>query len=169
MDFESKEIVYEDYENETTAYPYLPGFLAFKEVPAYTILFERLKQNSPEMWPDLLMVDGNGLLHTRSCGVACHVGVLFDLPSIGVGKTVFAVDGLTQVGVKELSAQNLNKAGDFVNLVGDSGKVWGASLRATNESKVPLIVSIGHRVDLQTAIDITIACIGKFRIPEPIR
>merc|ERR1712156_773452 len=100
------------------------------------------------MWPDLLMVDGNGLLHTRSCGVACHVGVLFDLPSIGVGKTVFAVDGLTQVGVKELSAQNLNKAGDFIELVGDSGKIWGASLRATNESKVPLIVSIGHRVDL---------------------
>ena len=71
--------------------------------------------------------------------------------------------------MKELSAQNLHKAGDSVDLVGDSGKVWGTALRATNESKVPLIVSIGHRVDLKTAIDITLACVEKYRIPEPIR
>ena len=160
MDFETKDVLYEDYENEETEYPYLPGFLAFKEVPSYTILFDRLKAKAPEMWPDLLMVDGNGLLHTRSFGVACHVGVLFDIPSIGVGKTVFAVDGLTQIGVKKLSAEKLHKAGDFVELVGDSGKVWGAAVRATNESKVPLIVSIGHRVNLSTSIDITLAAVG---------
>jgi len=63
----------------------------------------------------------------------------------------------------------LHKAGDIVELKGDSGKVWGIALRSTDESKNPLIVSQGHRVSLQTAIDATLACIGKFRIPEPIR
>lgn len=93
-------VLYEDFEQETADYPYIPGFLAFKEVPVYTILFNRLKANKPELWPDVLLVDGNGILHNRGFGCASHVGVLFDLPSIGVGKTVFAVDGLTQDGVK---------------------------------------------------------------------
>lgn len=88
-------MLYEDFEKEETEYPYVPGFLAFKEVPSYSVLFERLKKNRPELWPELLMVDGNGILHTRNFGVASHIGVLFDIPSIGVGKTVFAVDGLS--------------------------------------------------------------------------
>ena len=163
------EVIYEDFEKETADYPYIPGFLAFKEVPVYTILFDRLRQNRPDMYPELLLVDGNGILHTRNFGAASHVGVLFDVPSVGVGKTVFYIDGIRKDHVKALSDQNLNAAGDFVNLTGDSGKTWGVALRATNDSSNPLIVSQGHRVSLQTAIDVTIACIRKFRIPEPIR
>ena len=147
----------------------MPGFLAFKEVPSYTILFDRLKAKRPELWPELLMVDGNGILHTRNFGCASHVGVVFDIPSIGVGKTVFAIDGITQRGVKDLSAASLHRGGDIAELVGDSGKVWGAALRATDEAKNPLIVSIGHRVSLATALEATQACIDKFKIPEPIR
>lgn len=88
-------VVYEDYEQETADYPYIPGFLAFKEIPVYTILFDRLKLNKPNLWPDVLLVDGNGILHTRGFGCASHIGVLQDLPTIGVGKNVFAVDGIT--------------------------------------------------------------------------
>ena len=69
-------ILYEDHEVETADYPYVPGFLAFKEVPVYTILFDRLKKTKAELWPDLLMVDGNGILHTRNFGCASHIGVL---------------------------------------------------------------------------------------------
>jgi len=169
MEFPTMKVLYEDYEQDQTEYPYLPGFLAFKEVPSYKVLFSRLKEKRPDLWPDLLLVDGNGVLHTRGFGCASHVGVVFDIPSIGVGKTVFAVDGLTQKGVKALSEQNLKKGGDVVKLTGESGKVWGAAYRATDEAKNPLIISIGHRVSLETSLACTAACIGKFKIPEPIR
>ena len=135
------EILYEDFEKETADYPYIPGFLAFKEVPVYTILFERIKQNRPELYPQLLLVDGNGILHTRNFGCASHIGVLFDVPTIGVGKTVFYIDGIRKDQVKALSEENLKKAGDFVPLVGDSGKTWGAALRSTDQSSNPVIVS----------------------------
>ena len=162
-------VLYEDFEQETADYPYIPGFLAFKEVPVYTILFNRLKANKTELWPDVLLVDGNGILHNRGFGCASHVGVLFDLPSIGVGKTVFAVDGLTQDGVKQLCDKYLLKGGDLIELIGHSKKVWGAALRSTSESKNPIIISVGHRITLETSIKVVKACIYKFRIPEPIR
>lgn len=101
--FPSMEVIYEDFEKETADYPYIPGFLAFKEIPVYTVLFERLKQNKPELYPELLLVDGNGILHTRNFGCASHVGVLFDVPTIGVGKTVFYIDGIRKDHVKALS------------------------------------------------------------------
>jgi endonuclease V len=132
LSFPSMEVIYEDYEQETTEYPYVPGFLAFKEVPVYTILFNRLKTNRPEIWPQLMLVDGNGILHTRNLGAASHCGVLFDIPSIGVGKTVFAVDGITQRNVNEECKVKLLKKGDLFELKGNSGKVWGLALRATD-------------------------------------
>ena len=99
------EVLYEDYEKDSTDYPYIPGFLAFKEIPSYTVLFDRLRQRSPELFPELIMVDGNGILHTRGFGCASHIGVLFDVPSIGVGKTVFNVDGIRKENVKAQSAE----------------------------------------------------------------
>ena len=95
FEYPSMKLLYEDFEKETAEYPYIPGFLAFKEIPVYSILFERLKSTRPELWPQILLVDGNGILHTRGFGCASHIGVQMDLPSIGVGKNVFAVDGLT--------------------------------------------------------------------------
>ena len=162
-------VIYEDFEKDSTEYPYIPGFLAFKEIPVYSILFDRLKQNKPEFWPQLLFVDGNGILHTRNFGCASHVGVIFDIPTIGVGKTVFYIDGIKKDTVKDLSELHLKKAGDLVELKGDSGKVWGAALRSTDDSTNPVIISVGHRVTLATAINATLACISKFRIPEPNR
>lgn len=168
FDYPSMNVVYEDFEKETAEYPYIPGFLAFKEVPVYTILFNRLKANKPDLWPQLLLVDGNGVLHTRGFGLASHIGVLMDIPTVGVGKTVFAVDGISQYGVKDLCEKELKKGGDMVELVGDSGRKWGVAYRSTDESKNPIIISVGHRVTLETAVNVTKACIRKFRIPEPV-
>lgn len=168
LEYPSFKVLYEDYEKDETEYPYIPGFLAFKEMPSYTILFGRLKQKKPELWPQVLMIDGNGILHTREFGCASHVGVLFDLPSVGVGKTVFAIDGLSAKGVKTFCDATLKKGGDLVDLAGDSGKVWGAALRSTDDSKNPVIISQGHRISLQTAIDL-VKLTTKTRIPEPIR
>ena len=94
-EYPSMRVLYEDYEFDTASVPYIPGFLAFKEVPAYLQLFERLKKKKPELWPQVLLVDGNGIFHNRSFGCACHIGVITGIPAIGCGKTVFAVDGLT--------------------------------------------------------------------------
>ena len=146
--FPSMEVLYEDFELDTTAYPYIPGFLAFKEVPSYQILFDRLRKEKPELYPELVLVDGNGILHTRSFGCASHVGVLFDVPTVGVGKTVFYVDGIREVDVNAMAESELRQAGDSVPLVGLSGKTWGAALRATDRDPQPLIVSQGHRVSL---------------------
>lgn len=85
-----------------------------------------------------------------------------------MGKTVFYIDGITKDSVKQKSA-TLAKGGDFVYLTGDSGKNWGAALRATDDSKNPIIVSIGHRISLDSALKCTKSMIGQYRIPEPIR
>lgn len=167
-EYPSMRVLYEDYELQIAECPYIPGFLAFKEVPAYKVLFERLKQKMPALWPQLLLVDGNGILHTRSFGCACHIGVLMDIPSIGVGKTVFAVDGITQDGVKALCDRYLSRGGDVIELLGKSGKVWGAALKSTDRDKEAVIVSQGHRISLKTAIKVVKDCIYKHRIPEPV-
>lgn len=73
--YPSFDVLYEDYEIDTTDYPYIPGFLAFKEIPSLTILFNRLKSKSPEFWPQVLLVDGNGILHNRGFGAASHIGM----------------------------------------------------------------------------------------------
>jgi deoxyinosine 3'endonuclease (endonuclease V) len=115
------------------------------------------------------MVDGNGILHTRKFGCASHIGVQFDIPTIGVAKKPFDVDGLNKSLYKVMYDGKLNKAGDYVPIVGKSGKTWGAALRCTKDSINPIYVSIGHRVSLETAINITLLNITKYRIPEPIR
>lgn len=75
-------------------YPYVPGFLAFKEIPLYEVLFKRLKEKVPELWPDVLLADGNGILHARGFGCASAIGMKFDIPSIGISKSSYDVDGL---------------------------------------------------------------------------
>ena len=80
--------------------PYIPGFLAFREVPVLWRLFDQLRQKQPQLWPELLLVDGNGILHQNQCGLACHLGVLIDVPTVGIGKTLFYIDGLGKEKVK---------------------------------------------------------------------
>ena len=92
-----------------------------------------------------------------------------DIPSIGVGKNVFAVDGISQLGVKELCEKTLLKGGDQVALVGDSGKQWGVAYRSTNESNNPIIISVGHRISIETAVKVVKLCTEKYRIPEPVK
>ena len=115
------------------------------------------------------MVDGNGILHTRQFGCASHIGVQFDIPTIGVAKTAFDVDGLNKGVVDQICTQNLKASGDVAPLVGKSDKTWGAALKCTEDSKNPIFVSIGHRVSLDTAVCIAKLTIDKYRIPEPIR
>ncbi|MBN2550507.1 MAG: deoxyribonuclease V [Anaerolineales bacterium] len=135
-----------------TVFPYVPGLLSFREAPA---ILEALK--SLQTLPDLLMVDGQGLAHPRRFGLASHLGLLVEIPSIGVAKSIL-------VG----RHQPLDETeGTWAPLV-DGGEVIGAALR-TRQGVKPVYVSIGHRISLETAVGITMQCVRKHRLPEPTR
>eukprot|EP01122_Echinamoeba_exundans_P005630 TRINITY_DN15781_c0_g1_i1.p1 TRINITY_DN15781_c0_g1~~TRINITY_DN15781_c0_g1_i1.p1 ORF type:complete len:305 (+),score=24.03 TRINITY_DN15781_c0_g1_i1:22-915(+) len=168
LSYPSLEVVYERYKFIQLKLPYIPGFLAFREVGFLMELIEELKETKPDLIPQLIFVDGNGYLHPRGFGLACHLGVLSGIPTIGVGKTLFFMDGIGIKSVKKTFAQSCRKAGDYCKLIGDSGTVWGAAFKSTEEAMNPIFISVGHRVSLDTAVKASIMCC-KFRVPEPVR
>ena len=110
-------IVYEDYKLITIEEPYIPSFLAFREVNPYKDLINDLKKNRPEYIPQVILVDGNGILHTRGFGIASHLGVLTDMPTIGCAKTVFALykEGITDNYVEDIYYKYLKKKWRFIS------------------------------------------------------
>jgi deoxyribonuclease V len=135
-----------------TTFPYVPGFLSFREVPAAIAALERLKTT-----PDLILCDGQGLAHPRRFGLACHLGVLTDIPTIGVAKSRLVGEH------QELPAER----GSW-KLLHHKGEIVGAVLRTRSQVK-PVYVSIGHRICLETAIDYVLRCTPKYRLPETTR
>lgn len=135
-----------------TGFPYVPGLLSFREVPAVLEALARLAEP-----PDLLLCDGQGLAHPRRFGLACHLGVLADLPSIGVAKSRL-------IGTHDSLPE---PRGAWVPLL-DDGEMIGAVLR-TRCGVAPLYVSIGHRISLPTAIRWVLACTTRYRLPETTR
>ena len=135
-----------------TTFPYLPGLLSFREIPAILKALEKLKTA-----PDLILCDGQGIAHPRRLGLASHLGVLIDLPTIGVAKSLL---------VGKHQAVPLEK-GSWTPLV-DRGETIGAVLRSRRQVK-PIYVSIGHRISLPTALDYVMGCLTKYRLPETTR
>jgi deoxyribonuclease V len=135
-----------------TSYPYIPGLLSFREVPAALEALAALGTR-----PDLMLCDGQGYAHPRRFGLACHLGLLSDVPAIGVAKT-HLFGAYDPVGEERGSWQPMR----------DRNEVIGAVLRTRRGTK-PLFVSIGHRVSLATAIDLVLACAPKYRLPETTR
>lgn len=135
-----------------TSFPYVPGLLSFREVPAVLKALEQLST-----LPDLLLCDGQGIAHPRRCGIASHLGVLTGIPSIGVAKTRL-------IGIH---APVPDERGAWVPLL-DKGEVIGAVL-CTRAHVKPIYVSIGHCVSLETAIVHVMRCITKYRLPETTR
>uniref|UniRef100_A0A7S2RKM7 Endonuclease V n=2 Tax=Mucochytrium quahogii TaxID=96639 RepID=A0A7S2RKM7_9STRA len=171
--YPSLELVYSDYEAVEMTEPYISGFLAFREVTFLVKLFDRLKSKRTKdaslPWPDVCLIDGNGILHSKGFGLASHLGVLIDCPTIGVGKTLFCTDGLDSrvVDMKAFFKGNIDEGYREMKLIGDSGSVWGAAVCTKGTTK-PIFVSQGHRVSLNTCVDIVKNCC-KHRIPEPVR
>lgn len=133
-------------------FPYFPGLLAFRELPAVLKALERL----PRL-PDLILCDGQGIAHPRRIGIASHLGVLLDHPTIGVAKTCL-------IGRHDPVP---DQRGAWVPLV-DRGEVVGAVLR-TRQGVKPVYVSPGHRVGLNSAVAWVMACTTRFRLPETTR
>ena len=161
-------LVYKDLQLIKLTAPYIPGFLAFRETPSLMEMIERQRSEKPELGPDVIMVDGNGTIHPRKFGLACHLGVLLDIPCLGVAKTLFQVDGLEKNPEHKAKCAELQKAGDTFPLIGASGDTLGVTLRSRDNSPNPIYVSPGHRLSLDTASDLVARCC-KFRIPEPTR
>lgn len=160
-------IVYEDYKLTKLNIPYISGFLAFREIPVYLDLLNKLKNTNPEYYPDVILMDGFGLLHQRGFGCACHLGVLLDIPCVGVGKTLMCIDNLNEKKIKNDFKKLCNK-GDFIELIGKTGKVRGVALKGTIDTMNPIYVTIGHKINLKASIEI-VCKLCKYRIPEPIR
>lgn len=135
-----------------TAFPYVPGYLSFREIPAILAALPQLQRV-----PDLILCDGQGLAHPRRCGLACHLGVLLDLPTIGVAKSRF---------IGEHEAVPLEQ-GSWKPLV-DDGETIGVVLRSRTNVK-PIYVSVGHKISLSTAISYVMGCLTRYRLPETTR
>jgi len=164
----SLEIVYKSFKMVKLTLPYIPSFLAFREVDHIIELINELKMNDPDFLPQIILVDGNGYLHPRGFGLACHLGVLTNIPTIGVSKNFYVMDGLAMHETKNKIVEHCKKKGEYYKLIGLSGTCWGAGLIMSDDNKRPLYISSGHRINLETAIDIVNhSC--RYRMPEPIR
>lgn len=135
-----------------TEFPYIPGLLSFREIPVILEAFAALTEQ-----PDLLLCDGQGYAHPRRFGLACHLGLLLNVPSIGVAKTRL-------IGEFDEAP---TKRGQWTPLTHRNERI-GAVLR-TRENIKPLFISIGHRISLETAVKWVMLCTTRFKLPETTR
>ncbi len=135
-----------------TNFPYIPGLLSFREIPALLMALEKIKQE-----PDIILCDGQGIAHPRRMGIATHLGLLIDKPTIGVGKSLL-------VGKYQMPPEAQGKWSPLIH----NGETIGAVLR-TRSGYNPLFISPGHKVSLQTSIEYVLKCTTKYRLPETTR
>ena len=133
-------------------FPYVPGLLSFRETPVAIKALEKL-----ENAPDLILCDGQGFAHPRRFGIACHIGIIADVPTVGVAKSILVgkFDGLDE------------RRGSVAPLI-HRGEQIGVALR-TKDKTQPVYVSVGHRMSLETAINYVLQCTPKYRLPETTR
>lgn len=166
LKYPSLEVEYSDFQMVELTGPYIPGFLAFREVDHLISLVHKTPLSDKVK---VIFVDGNGILHPNGFGLASHLGVLLGKPTIGVGKKLHLIDGLDKKVVKDQVKQACKKKGDYIKLIGDSGVTYGAAVLADPANVTnPVYVSIGHKVSLETAVELVVK-VSNYRIPEPIR
>lgn len=152
LDFQTLEVVETAIAHRPTSFPYIPGLLSFREVPC---VLEAMLKLSEE--PDLLLCDGQGIAHPRRFGIAAHLGLLLDIPSVGVGKSRLT-GTYDEPGAEKGSSAPLM----------DKGEQIGTVLRTRTNVK-PLFISPGHRVSIETAPQLVMKCITRFKLPETTR
>lgn len=156
VDVRSREIIEKQWAAGRSEFPYIPGCLAFRELPLVTEAAKKL-----ETKPDLFMFDGNGILHTRGLGLASHASFYLDCPTLGVAKHLFKVDG-AEFG--ELGLE----AGCCSDIVKD-GAVIGRAVR-TKQNVKPVYVSVGNYIDIDTAAELVLKLVDdESHIPVPTR
>ena len=152
LSFPGLEILERHVYEEPIRMEYIPGLLSFREIPCIMGAFAQLKQQ-----PDLVMVDGQGIAHPRRLGIASHLGLWLDLPTIGCAKSILT-------GSHEALSE---EAGSWVPLK-YRGETIGAVVR-TRTRVNPMIISLGHRISLESSIRYVLLCAKGYRLPEPTR
>ncbi|MBD2295998.1 deoxyribonuclease V [Anabaena sphaerica FACHB-251] len=152
LSFPDLQVVETSLAYRPTSFPYIPGFLSFREIPAILDALEKIKTI-----PDIILCDGQGIAHPRRLGIACHLGVLVDIPTIGVAKSLL-------IGKHEELPETKGSLQPLIH----KNETVGAVLRSRTGVK-PLYISSGHRISLPTAIDYVLRCTPKYRLPETTR
>lgn len=152
MSFPALETIDQVTASAPLPFPYVPGLLSFREIPVLLAAFAKLEQ-----LPDLVFVDGQGLIHPRRLGLACHLGLILDRPSVGCAKSLLCGD---------FDMPGSDK-GEW-SPVRDGDEEIGRAVRTRTNVK-PIFVSVGHRVSLDAALEFALAVSPKYRIPEPTR
>lgn len=150
--FPELEVVDVALAEDAVPFPYVPGLLSFREIPSILLAAKKIETS-----PDLLLIDGQGIAHPRRFGLASHLGVLLDKPTIGCAKSRY-------IGTHD---EPYHEAASYTDLV-DNGELIGAVLR-TRDNVKPLYISVGHKIDLPTALDLVLECCKGYRLPEPTR
>ncbi len=152
LNAETLEVIETQTAEGAVQFPYIPGLFSFRELPPLIDALEKLQHT-----PDLIICDGQGLAHPRRFGLACHLGVLFDIPTIGCGKSRLLGEHSDVDGTR----------GSTSPLI-DNGQVIGSVLRTQNGIN-PIYVSIGHKVSLETANKWVLKAATQYRLPETTR
>ncbi|MCX7796363.1 MAG: deoxyribonuclease V [bacterium] len=152
MELESLKLTTISYHIDEVKIPYIPGFLSFREGPSIIEAWEKLKVK-----PDILLVDGQGYAHPRHLGIASHIGIVLDIPTIGCAKSIL-------IGKYEEPGP---LKGDFKPIL-YKGEMIGVALRTKDNIK-PVFVSPGHRVSFESSVNIVLRSITNYRLPEPLR
>jgi deoxyribonuclease V len=152
LDAKTREVVETAEARRPARFPYVPGLLSFREIPALVAAFEGIRRR-----PDALLCDGQGRAHPRRFGLACHLGLMLDLPSVGVAKSRLIGDAEVP-GLRRGSATPIRHQGELI----------GRLLRSRDGVR-PLYISVGHRITLDDAVRLVLAMGGGFRLPEPTR
>ncbi len=153
-DLEHHELMEYHLAEAPITFPYIPGLLSFREIPAILEVVKNIKHI-----PDLLIVDGHGIAHPRRFGIACHLGVLLDMPTFGCGKSLL---------FGKYNEPSIERGSISPLMVKNTNTIIGNVIRTRTKVK-PVIVSVGNKIDLETATELTLSCSGKFRLPEPTR
>ncbi len=140
------------FQRKKLKFPYIPGFFAFSAGPAVLSALNKIEK------PDLIMFPGRGVAHPRGLGLASHLGVLLDIPTVACSRTPLW---------KEHPALSMNK-GACLLVKGKDRRAIGAVVR-TREGRNPVFVTPGHRMSAQTAVEMVLQCSPRYRIPEPLR
>lgn len=152
MTYPELEIIETVRSQKPTTYPYIPGLLTFREGPVLEDAFKQV-----ENVPDVFIFDGMGQIHPRKMGIASHLGLWLDKPTIGCGKTHFIGD----------YADPAIEKGNY-SILTHRGEPLGVVLRTRTNVK-PVYISVGHRADITSAVQLVLACTPKYKLPRPIR
>ncbi|ODM89089.1 Endonuclease V [Orchesella cincta] len=164
-EFPTMKIIHKEVQQVHLPVPYAPGYLAFRESEPVVNLLNKIMKEHPSKVPDVLLVDGNGMLHPNRTGLACHVGITTEIPTIGVAKNLHMIDG---IGVTRQMLQGMAAMGDYVLIRDNANEILGMALKTAKDTKNPMYISIGHKISLETAKNVVLKCC-KYKIPEPIR